>query len=200
MSPFQKARPTLTSADLNRSVNGSRWGEKPTPTGAPIDYGFSTTSVVRRPAATQPTTPAMATPAAPSFAARATPPMAQPALDDLTGFARENAAANAGIYEPGSFGAANAVANNTGRPYAPPQQTERANPLSGDSNRQVPMTTRTIRTPFSTRLPGSTPEGDDTVAGSMQGTLSRLRANFNDRRSTQPSPYPAFLSRAMSDT
>ena len=176
MSPFQKARPTLTSADLNRTRQiGQR---APVPTGAPLTYGFTT----------QATRPRVAQPARPVA------PVAQPALEDLTGFARENAAANAQIYQPGSFGAANAVANNTGRPYTPPQQTERANPLTGDSSRQVPGTTASVRSPFSMRG-SSTPNGDDTVAGSMQGTLSRLRS-FN-RPQAQTPQYPGFLTRAM---
>lgn len=186
MSPFTRARPTLTSADLNRRPNGARIDGSGTPvaTGAPLDYGYTPQAVAPRPQGQR------------MPIARAPLPGTAPDLAGMTGFARENTAANAGVYQPGSFGAQNAVANNTGQVYRPPQQTERANPLTGDSNRQLPGTTANVRSPFSMRGPG-TPNGidqqDSTVAGSMGGTLSRLRANFN-RPAPVANPYPRFAT------
>lgn len=102
-----------------------------------------------------------------------------PQTDGLDGFALSNTLANAGIYQPVSFGASNAAANGTG--YRPPQQTERANPLSGDNNYPTEgQTTRVQPAPFVQRG-SSVPQGqdampgeDDTVAGSMAGTMKRM--------------------------
>lgn len=95
-----------------------------------------------------------------------TPP---PNLAGLSGFALQNTANNAGIYAPGSVGEANARANGTG--YRPPQQTERANPLSGDNNLPPEgVTTRVNPSPFSQRG-GSLPGGQDT-ASAVKGTLT----------------------------
>ena len=189
MSPFTRAPRnlgTFGSADLNRRPNGARidGSGAMTPT-APAFTGAAVSTV----------SPVMPRPQAPRMpVARAPMSRTAPDLAGMTGFAAENAAANAGVYEPGSFGAANAVANNTGQAYRPPQQTERANPLTGDSNRQVPMTTSTVRAPFSMRG-ATTPGGIDeqTVGGSMGGTFSRLRSNFN-RPAPRANPYPSFVT------
>lgn len=126
---------TMTSADLNRSPNGVALNRVPVPTGAPIDDGAVSTvpGVSPRTLAFNPATGApMPKPGAPNLVTR-TPPA--PGAFDPGSFGEQNAQASAGIYQPGSFGAANAQANGTG--YKPPQQTERANPLVGDSS-QVP--------------------------------------------------------------
>lgn len=133
-----------------------------------------------------------------------------PNVAGLSGFARENTLANAGIYRPGSFGAANAAANGTG--YTPPQQTERANPLTGDNN--IPMegvTTPVARAPFVQRG-GATPGGqdvaaavktteteDDNIATSMAATQSRIGgAGSFARKFGSPqsaSAYDAYVRR-----
>lgn len=137
----------------------------------------------------------------------------QPNVAGMTGFARTNTLANAGIYEPGSFGAQNAVANGTGRSYQPPQQTERANPLTGDNNLPPEgATTSLARVPFVQRGAGvpagqdalpapimATETEDDTIAGSMAGTQSRIGGNGAfARRFSQPgkqSAYDSYLKR-----
>lgn len=107
-------------------------------------------------------------------------------------FGEQNANASAGVTTPGSFAAQNAQANGTGAapPKAPPppQQTERANPLTGDNN--VPpesVTTRVQPAPFIQRGRG-TPQGQDTtpapiattetedsdIGKSLNGTLGRI--------------------------
>lgn len=188
-SPFNRSSRVFTSADLNRRPNGSLIdGSGAMTASAPSFQGPAVSTV-----------PGVQSARRMPVARSPMPGAAQPNLDGLEGFALENASANAGVYQPGSFGAVNAVANNTGTLYRPPQQTERANPLSGDSNRQLPGSTVSVqRSPFSLRGAG-TPSGidqqDDTIAGSMQGTLGRLRSNFN-RPATQASPYPPFLRRA----
>jgi hypothetical protein len=87
-----------------------------------------------------------------------------PVRPDITGlqpgsFAMQNTLNNAGVYAPGSVGEANAAANGTG--YRPPQQTERANPLTGDSNAQMPGTTATIQRPPFVQRGASVPQGQD---------------------------------------
>lgn len=183
MTPVTRVRPTLTSNDLVRGRSLSQ--PRPVATGAPIDYGYSTVSP-RPIAAPRPVSPRVA-----PAVARA--PMAQPNVAGMTGFARENTLANSGVYDAGSVGAANAVANGTGRVYRPPQQTERANPLTGDNNFPVEgQTTAVARAPFVQRG-ASIPTGqdaapvretmteDDDIASSMAGTQARLRG--------APSPY-----------
>ena len=68
-----------------------------------------------------------------------------------------------------------------------PQQTERANPLSGDNNIPVEGSTTGLRSPFNMRG-NSTPQGqDETIGGSMQGTFDRLRqSGFTPRTSFAP--------------
>lgn len=102
---------------------------------------------------------------------------------DPNSFQAQNTLANAGVYAPGSFGAQNAAANGTG--YRPPQQTERANPLTGDNNIPIESTTTRVAAPFVQRG-RSTPSGQDvapqaaptnpeeTIGGSMQGTMNRI--------------------------
>lgn len=81
-------------------------------------------------------------------------------------------------YVPGQFGA---------RSTRPPQQTERANPLSGDNNIPAEGSTSGLRSPFNMRG-NSTPQGqDETIGGSMQGTFDRLRqSSFSPRSLFQP--------------
>ncbi len=115
-----------------------------------------------------------------------------PRVEDMAGMSdlgRESYLANNGIYAPGSVGAMNAQANGTG--YNPPQQTERANPLSGDNNRPMEgQTTAIARPPFIQRgagIPGGqdaspvrqTISQDDDIATSMQGTMDRLRPSVS---------------------
>lgn len=77
---------------------------------------------------------------------------------DPSSFQAQNTLANAGIYTPGSFGAQNAAANGTG--YKPPQQTERANPLTGDNNIPMESTSTRVAAPFVQRG-RATPAGQD---------------------------------------
>jgi hypothetical protein len=91
-------------------------------------------------------------------------------------------------------------------PYRPPQQTERANPLTGDNNIQMESTTTAIpRPPFiqrGTGIPGGqdvapqTFDQDADIGTSMQGTFDRLRgiqAGRYVRRFGQPARtrYPS---------
>lgn len=149
---------TMTSADLNRTPTGFALNQLPTPTGAPITgAGYS----------------AVPGPLAPRTSLRPSPPpIAQPDFSGVApgSFGEQNIANNAGIYQPGSFGAQNAQANGTG--YRAPQQTERANPLSGDNN--VPMestTTPLQRTPF-TQRGASAPSGRDTIPAPIRDTAT----------------------------
>lgn len=139
---------TFTSQDLNRTPTGSSLMNRPTPSGEPIDYGFSVTS-------SRPMTPLR----------RAAPQPGQ-SLDQISqdyepgSFGMQNALANAGIYRPGTFAAQNARANRTG--YTPPQQTERANPLSGDNNIPMESTTTVLRRPPFVQRGVTIPRGQDT--------------------------------------
>ncbi len=112
---------TMTSADLNRSVNdrgmplGGAIGQKPSLTGGPVTSGYS----------------------------EYTPPAAAP-LSTVA----------------------------TRAPYNPPQQTERANPLTGDNNIPMESTTTTVaRAPFVQR--GSAlPTGQDAMPAAVKTTLT----------------------------
>lgn len=178
---------TLTSADLDRSPTGYALNRTPQPTGLPLAPGAAISSVPGQPVA--------------RTGLQRTPPPAAVDPLDLNGvapgsFGAQNAANNAGIYQPGSFGAQNAQANGTG--YRAPQQTERANPLSGDNN--VPMestTTPLQRTPF-TQRGTSAPSGRDTIPApirdtatidsdiskSMDGTFDNLRGGGGQQPAT----------------
>ena len=177
--PVQRVRPTLTSNDL---IRGRSLGQpRPVPTGAPID-GPAVSTYSPRPMA-------VATAPAP----RPIAPVARaPRVEDMAGMSdlgRESYLANNGIYAPGSVGAMNAQTNGTA--YNPPQQTERANPLSGDNNRPMEgQTTAIARPPFIQRgagIPGGqdaapvrqTLSQDDDIATSMQGTMDRLRPSVS---------------------
>lgn len=120
-------------------------------------------------------------------------PVQQPILNDVdpNSIEGQNTLANAGIYQPGTVGATNAVANGTGQVYRPPQQTERANPLTGDNNIPMESTTTRVAAPFVQRG-RTTPSGqdvspkplmaptnpDETISSSMQGTFDRLRGDM----------------------
>lgn len=143
------------------------------------------------------------------------PNNATPNFDGLSGFGLENAMANAGIYQPGSFGAQNAATNGTG--YRPPQQTERANPLTGDNNFPLEgQTTAVARAPFiqrGTSLPAgrdampaairTTETEDGDIGRTMQGIQSRIAGSQTNpfaRRFGEPSKqnaYNSMLKRVM---
>lgn len=130
-----------------------------------------------------PTAP-VATRAAPSPRSpftRAPTPAPLPSLDGLDGFARSNTLTNAGVYDPGSFGASNAAANGTGRAAPPPQQTERANPLTGDNNLPLEGQTTAVQpSPFVQRGAG-VPMGQDSRAPGTPnfGGNGLYRRSFN---------------------
>lgn len=86
----------------------------------------------------------------------------QPNVADPNSIEGQNTLVNAGIYQPGTAGAANAVANGTGQVYRPPQQTERANPLTGDNNIPMESTSTRVAAPFVQR--GKTTPGGQDVA------------------------------------
>jgi hypothetical protein len=138
---------TLTTTGLNRSPNYPLgFGAKPALTDVPVTDAVSTYTPRPRPAALP--------------VARVNPferdARAALAEYDPASVGMRNAAANFGIYEPGSFGEQNAIANNTAyrgpTGYRAPQQTERANPLTGDNDYPMESTTTTVaRAPFSMR-------------------------------------------------
>ena len=123
-----------------------------------------------------------------------TPPVSQPPQTaGLTGFALSNTLANAGIYQPGSFGESNAAANGTG--YHPPQQTERANPLSGDNNYpKEDQTTAVQPAPFVQRGT-SVPQGQD-VRPAVGGS-GAFRRSFSNPASA--SAYSSYVRRLFPD-
>jgi hypothetical protein len=111
-------------------------------------------------------------------------------------------------YTPGAYGAA--IASR------PPQQTERANPLTGTNNIPLPGTSVPVRSPFSQRGAIS-PAGqdadameaamDEDVGTSMQGTFDRLRGTQPQARSLfaprfrQPSQrQPSYMDRIFRAT
>lgn len=113
-------------------------------------------------------------------------------------------------YVPGAIGAQTATS------YRPPQQTERANPLTGGNN--IPLPTTSV--PFSQRG-GASVQGQDAAAmdaadeedmgtqgrigSAMQGTFDRLRGaaprSLFSPRFRQPSaPQPSYLDRIFRAT
>lgn len=152
---------TMTSQDLDRSPTGVALNRRPTPTGLPLAPGAAISSV---PGQLPPVT-----------GLQRTPPPAAAAPLDFNGlppgsFGAQNVANNAGLYQPGSFGDQNARANGTG--YRAPQQTERANPLSGDNN--VPMESTTTRVPPAPFIQRGTsvPSGRDTIPAPIRDTAT----------------------------
>lgn len=152
---------TLTSADLNRTPTGSALNQGPALTGAPVTGNAMSTVATR----------------APGVGSRTT----------YDQFLANNPASSAAIGQDASL-----AANTPATPaYRPPQQTERANPLTGANN--IPMegkTTPLAPAPFVQRGAGL-PAGqdaapavkqriseDDDIGRSMQGTQNRLRASF----------------------
>ena len=152
-------------------------------------------------------------------------PVQQPSLNDVdpASIQGQNTLANAGIYMSGSFGAQNARANGTGQPYRPPQQTERANPLSGDNNIPMESTSTRVAAPFVQRgrttpagqdvspkpLPVATPTDD--VGNAMKGTQDAIKTgatftggtgkfarSFGNAQSA--SAYHNFVSQLFPDT
>jgi hypothetical protein len=183
---------TMTSADLNRSPTGAALNQRPALTGTTPTSGYAEY------------TPRPVSPSAPLAVTR-------PSYDEIASYApgsfgRANAANNAGIYAPGSFGAQNAAANATG--YRAPQQTERANPLSGDNN--YPGESIVARPPFVQRGAGipsgqdslpapirTTLSEDDDIASSLNGTLGRIRGGGIARPNFGGSNYVKPADRMM---
>lgn len=187
----------LDAARFGGVVNGQPQAFNPNPVRTPnkISYKQFLAQNPNSPAATGSLSDApRALPNGPVATAPATPGQnvlqpVRPAIPDLTGvdpssFQAQNTLANAGIYQPGSFGAQNATANGTG--YKPPQQTERANPLSGDNN--IPMestTTRVAAPPFIQRgrtvptgqdvAPKPSPTPTQDIGGAINDTQKSIR-------------------------
>lgn len=84
-----------------------------------------------------------------------------------------------------------------GAPPAP-QQTERANPLTGADSDALPGTSTVVaRPPFISRAGGMPRGQDETVGSSMRGTYGRL-ADIMGRRFSNPGANPAsVLARAQ---
>ncbi len=123
---------------------------------------------------------------------RAPQPQAAPDIDGMTpgSFEMQNTLNNAGVYEPDTFGAENAEDNDTG--YRAPQQTERANPLTGDNN--GPMESVTTRvSPFSQRGNAAPRTQDAMIGGS-----GPFRRSFGNQESA--SQYDSFVRRLFSNT
>lgn len=129
------------------------------------------------------------------------------------------AAAPSMLSRPRPISAFGYAGDGAQRPYNPPQQTERVNPLTGDNPAQPPGTTSIVsRPPFIQRGAGvprgqdvaaPIPTQDDTVNGSMQGTYDRLRGRTPvsggtgafSRQFTNPNSagqYAAFARRLFS--
>jgi hypothetical protein len=130
------------------------------------------------------------------------------AMDFLQGGAAPTPTVSA--YQPGAYGAQAAAS------YQPPQQTERANPLTGGNNIPMPTTSVPVRSPFSSRGAIS-PAGqdadamdaaqDETIGGSMQGTFDRLRGGspqarslFSPRFRKPNTAQPSYLDRIFRAT
>jgi hypothetical protein len=218
--PLTRTRPkTLTSADLNRQPTGAgAWrGVAPAqPTGAPIDFGMTTTGLSPVPPANgrvgSSANPSPST-INPQKLTTGLTPVSQPVYDPTAQgrgtFADQNARANAGVYDKGTFGAENAIANKTGiavdpnvplagpisgmstptklASIAPPpaarQQTEAANPTTGAMPTALPGQATPINPGkdmgFSRRGPG-VPAGKDAQESTQDKIRSSSQSTQND--------------------
>lgn len=172
-------------------------------------------------------TPAVAA-VAPKTPQNVLQPVQPPNINDVdpASIEGQNTLANAGIYRQGTFGAENAVANGTGQVYRPPQQTERANPLTGDNNIPMESTSTRVAAPFVQRGK-ATPSGQDVspkpavapaapttgedVGNAIKGTQNAIRSgstftggtgkfarSFGNKSSADI--YHSFVQRLFPDT
>lgn len=181
---------TMTSADLNRSPNGSPNGVKPSLTGAPVTSGYSEY---------HPQTPSLLT---------RTPPTAAPVPASPTNRGPSPAALK--FLQDGVPPSAAPLAPVASAPVAAPttsaaQQTETANPLSGDTNDSAGGTTQAVDPAMAmgfSRRGAGVPRGQDAMPGTgatravgdaIKGTYANLRGGasnanqlsrrqFSDRR------------------
>lgn len=140
---------------------------------------------------------ASATPAPAAKPASTLQPLAPEDLNlDPNSFGAQNAAANAGIYKPGSIGDQNAQANGTG--YRAPQQTERANPLTGDNNIPMESTSTKLPTAPFVQRGQTTPAGTDaSPTGQFTGGTGKFARSFGNRNSADL--YHAFVAKLFPD-
>lgn len=204
---------TMTSADLNRGATGSDLSMKPTLTGAPVTSGFAQTTA--RPSLLKKTPPA-------APVAAATPRSAAPQAP-----AGPSAAAMKFLQD----GVAPELSPLPAAPVNSPtttgaQQTESANPLTGDGNKQPSGTTAPVNPGQAmgfSRSGGSVPRGQDAapaavvpeqstqqkLRSSMSSTMDNLRgktaggAGLYKRSFTNPksaSLYSGYVKRLFGDT
>lgn len=141
--------PTLTSRDLLRRPTGSRLqGQGPTPTGQPIDFGFTVTP--------SPSAAAVLDPVVNRAPGRI--PLARPRRISAFGYAADQS-----YRAPQQTERVNPLTGDN--PSQPPGTTS---PLQ-----RPPFIQRGLGVPQGQDVAGPAP--DNTVGGSMQGTFGRLR-------------------------